>query len=500
MEKELIFSKWRSRLWPIHRSELKKFLPLFLLKFLVSINFVILATTKDTLIITGKHSGAEVVAILKGWVVLPSALLVLLIYTKLSNKLSLQKLVYTSLAPFLIFFFLFGYVLYPNQEFFTPHELCAKLFALLGEGHSHWVAPIYSWMNSIFFVVAELWGQVVIMLLFWTYANYITPLNQAKRFYTLFTAAGDFGPMLGGLFVAKIATKNIGGDYVNTVQQVCFLAILVGLAIAGIYWWMNRYVLTDEKCLSSESRQKLKKEKPSLSIKESFKFILSSKYLMCLAIMVISYGLAISLAEIAWKASSKMLYPDSNQYQQFMGKISFFCGFFPLIMAVFAGGNILRKFGWTITAMVTPLVVGGTGVLFLLLATAKDHLGWTPVLLGISPLGLIVTVGALQSIASKTMKYSLFDPTKEMAFIPLDSESKVKGKAAIDVVGSRLGKSGSSWLQTGLLDTFAGGNILNATMLLTPMVAIVVCGWIWAVKNLGKEFKKASGKESMSAQ
>ena len=60
---------------------------------------------------------------------------------------------------------------------------------------------------------------------------------------------------------------------------------------------------------------------------------------------------------------------------------------------------------------------------------------------------MAVMIGAAQNILSKAAKYSLFDPCKESAFIPLDAESRTKGKAAVEVIGGPLGKSGGSFLQ-----------------------------------------------------
>jgi hypothetical protein len=40
----------------------------------------------------------------------------------------------------------------------------------------------------------------------------------------------------------------------------------------------------------------------------------------------------------------------------------------------------------------------------------------------------------------------LFDPSKEMVFITMSKEEKEAGKAAVDVLGNQIGKTGGSWL------------------------------------------------------
>ncbi len=50
--------------------------------------------------------------------------------------------------------------------------------------------------------------------------------------------------------------------------------------------------------------------------------------------------------------------------------------------------------------------------------------------------------------------------THQMAYIPLDYESKVKGKGEIDVLGSRIGIGGGSFLQQGLVLYFCAEAVI----------------------------------------
>lgn len=86
---------------------------------------------------------------------------------------------------------------------------------------------------------------------------------------------------------------------------------------------------------------------------------------------------------------------------------------------------IFRKFGWGVAAQITPVVLLITGVAFFGLLLFGGPIAPWLASIGMTPLLAAVYVGALQNIFSKSAKYSLFDPCKEMAYIPLDDETKV---------------------------------------------------------------------------
>ena len=70
--------------------------------------------------------------------------------------------------------------------------------------------------------------------------------------------------------------------------------------------------------------------------------------------------------------------------------------------------------------------IRGAGILFFALVLGSGPLTPTLAAMGFTPLMAAVLVGAAQNVFSKSSKYSLFDPCKEMAYIPLDQETQVK--------------------------------------------------------------------------
>lgn len=498
------FGKLRSFFWPIHAFELKKVLPMFLMFFCISFNYTILRDTKDTLIVTAPGSGAEAIPFIKVWLVVPCAVLFMIIYAKLSNVLSKQRLFYAVVTPFLIFFALFALFLYPNRELFHPTDAADRLQSILPEGLMGLVAIFRNWTYALFYVLAELWGSVMLSLMFWGFANDITRVGEAKRFYALFGIGANVALLCSGpaiILVSDIRRHVPEGidAWGISLNLLMGMVVISGLLIIATYWWINRYVLTDPRFYAPGEQTNKKKEKPKMSLGESFMYLAKSPYILCLAILVIAYGIAINIVEVTWKSQLKLQYPNSNDYSTFMGYFSTVTGAVTVLMMLFVGGNVIRRFGWGAAALVTPIVLLITGGIFFSLVIFRGDLSGMIAALGTTPLMLAVVVGMIQNIMSKSCKYSLFDPTKEMAYIPLDQEQKVKGKAAIDVVGARLGKSGGSLIQQGLLVAF--GTISAITPYLGAILAVVIIAWVVAARSLSKQFLKltASKEEEKKA-
>jgi ATP:ADP antiporter, AAA family len=95
---------------------------------------------------------------------------------------------------------------------------------------------------------------------------------------------------------------------------------------------------------------------------------------------------------------------------------------------------------------------------------------------GASPSARVQLVGAGIYVISRAAKFSLFKPAEEMVYLSLDARARLNGKAAVDVLGAQLGKSGGSVLQQGLLIATAGSAMLSLPAMFAVFVTIA---WQW---------------------
>lgn len=91
-----------------------------------------------------------------------------------------------------------------------------------------------------------------------------------------------------------------------------------------------------------------------------------SRYMICIAVIVIAYNLVINLVEVIWKHEMRELYPNPSDYNLYMSHITTIIGAIATLTALFVSGNSIRKCGWTFTALLTPVILAVTSVGFCL--------------------------------------------------------------------------------------------------------------------------------------
>src|ERR1700690_4324529 len=107
------FSGWRKLLWPIHSYEVKKFLPMGIMMFCILFIYTVLRDTKDAILVNAPGAGAERLSFAKGIGVTASPIIFMVLYTKAANLFKREGLFYVTALPFLLFFGLYPYFIYP---------------------------------------------------------------------------------------------------------------------------------------------------------------------------------------------------------------------------------------------------------------------------------------------------------------------------------------------------------------------------------------------------
>ncbi|GMH43153.1 hypothetical protein BSKO_11075 [Bryopsis sp. KO-2023] len=462
---------------------LGKMLPLGVVFFCATFNLCILQNVKDTIMIT--QVGAESLPFLAAFGVLPASVGFFSFYGQLVNKLPMKSVFYAAVVPLLAFYVFFTYCLYPAAPYLHFHGFYEAASQYTPMGFHGLLKCIENWTYSAFFCVAELWGSVVISVLFWSLANDVCSVDEAKTIYPLMGISANIALVVAGGFIKKICK----GCPVSSLQTLTVSVVVMTLfMMAGKLYLDKKVPLQPDDGIKKKKQTGKKKSKGTF--KEGFAVLRESPKIMNLALLVIGYSVSHRLFDVAWKGQLKLVYPTALEYQSVLADVSVWTGM-ATICTMVTGKFIFQYLGWGFAAATTPVVMMVTGSLFFGLSIMYNSGGASMALAGIGALA-----GNITQVACKAAKYSLFDPAKEMVYIEMSSEEKKKGKAAVDLVGSQVGKTGASWMSQALLLAF--GSISRSMPCISVLYGGVLIMWLGSVKKLMSQLKETEKERLMN--
>ena len=471
---------------------------MFLIVSLINMNFNILRSARNALVVADAGGSAAFIPYFELFGTFPASILLTWTLSRLMRFFSLRFIFSATMLFFLSFFVLFAFWIYPSRE--AIHTLLEQKLGLLF-GFSQFRVIFTHWPDMVFYIMSELWKVSLLSVLFWGLINQNLSLEEAKRFYPPLMLGSSIGAILAGP-ITVFCSSHLSWDLLtlsaerwqHSLYLLTFFLLFCGLSTLFFFGLLfkrleKRRSAPSTALNSSSSLEKnFSKEKSSfshrlLSLSSSIRYLMQSPYLCALLLIVIAEYVSYALGELIFLETLKEMYPTPSDYCRYMGNLTFWTGLLTAFSALVLTPYLLQAYRWSYSALITPiLMVLMTFAFFFAIYCGKIGL------LGSSFLPFAVILGSLHFCIGRSTKYTIFDATKELAFIPLNQEAQVKGKLIIDGIGSRLGRGTSSFLSI-LLFALIGGPGESAFFagILAVTFALVS---IPAARFIGQEFEK----------
>ncbi len=262
-----------------------------------------------------------------------------------------------------------------------------------------------SWLHYAIYIWSAMVGAITIAQA-WTFASELFDLDEANRFYSIFTAGGTLGGATGA-FGAKWAVL----PFVETNELFWFAGTLFAAA-CGV-----AFLARKERRAAADDSLKTSTNPKEVAEKSSYHFLRSSRYLQVIAGMIFVSIVVSTLIDFQFKSAVKDSYPSEKALTDFFSSYYAWLYVVTLLTQLFLTGK-LRKF----LGLVPSLLV-------------------TPAVLGVGSVGIMVWPGLFTATATRmadgALRTSVHRSGMEMLYIPVPAKVKKQLKTFIDVVVER---------------------------------------------------------------
>jgi AAA family ATP:ADP antiporter len=265
-----------------------------------------------------------------------------------------------------------------------------------------------AWVSVGFYLFGLLLG-VLLISQFWTLANVLYDPRQAKR---LFGFIGGGAP-LGGTAGSALA---VGAERLGALNLLLIAAALLALcaAVVSVLIAWRKPPLEDPAGATRER---------GVGPGEAFVLLRRSPHLQVIA-LVISFaaiGAALIEQQLNMAAEASKGRHDVDAMTAFLGLVGVWMSALAFLIQVWLTSRIQRLLGIGAALLVLPIGLGTTAVVMLLNAAL-----WAP---------------ALARVLDQSLRYTVDKTTREILFLPLPADVKLRAKAFVDVTVDRVAKA-----------------------------------------------------------
>ena len=287
------------------------------------------------------------------------------------------------------------------------------------------------------------WKDVYIVILveiFWSFANAVYGTESARWTYGLFCVMGSVGGMAANLGIGALSQS------IGTVNAIWLLIPILLFSAA---------LAMELPALGRPAIRGGSDETPRFG--EGLRLIRKSRYLGLILGLIVIVQMVVTLIDYQYNVMIEAAYPDTDARTAVMGQVYALIDVGSMSLQLLTG-VVLAWLGVTRTLLAIPALVGAAVAAF-----------------AIAPRFLTMAVA---KVASKSFDYSLFRAAKEILYIPLSYPEKTQGKAFIDMLTYRVAKAGASIL----LLVLAGGWVVYVTL------ALVGC-WFVVIRRIAVQYR-----------
>jgi ATP:ADP antiporter, AAA family len=270
-----------------------------------------------------------------------------------------------------------------------------------------------TWVSVAFYLAGQILG-VLLISQFWTLANLVYDARQAKR---LFGFVGGGAP-LGGMAGNALAIASPAFGAIHLLIPAGALMFLCAFVVS---------VVVKRESVRPDSSLVGKQEK-GVSAGEAFQMLRSSSHLQIIALVIAfaSIGAAIIEQQLNMAAEASRGAGNTDSITAFLALVGFWMSGIGFVIQVWLTSKIHRYLGIGFALMVLPVSLGTTAFVMLFNAAL-----WAP---------------ALARILDQSLRYTVDKTTREILFLPLPSDIKLKAKSFVDVTVDRAAKAAGAVL------------------------------------------------------